>query len=406
MPKSRSGNWIAWVLLAIGLPLVLIPGIWVYMSATARPLHPNLRDVPSVARPAAPSPKWSGAVEQARHIVLETLTKQNLPGLSIAVGAGGDIVWAEGFGFADLDKRVPVTPNHRFRIGTASTVLTSAAIGLLLEQERLRLDDVIQTYVPEFPRKQWPVTLRQLMGHTAGIINDGGDEGPLLSRRCERPVEALRQFAGSSLLFEPGTRYRYSSYGWILVSAAVEAAADKPFLTFMQKQVFDPLQMRDTMADSAGETIRDRATSYFPRFAAKPTYGLHPMREVNYSCYAGSSAFLSTPSDLVRFGMAIDSGKLLKRETVELLQASQRLTTGEETGYGLGWDLETVMLAGEPTLVAGHDGMLLGGMVASLITFPKRGIAVSAASNISYADTFSLAVEIAQGFATPAEPTR
>ena len=96
------------------------------------------------------------------------------------------------------------------------------------------------------------MTLRQLMGHTAGVITDGGDEGPLFTKHCERPVEALPHFAENSLLFEPGTQYRYSSYGWILVSAAVEAAADQPFLTFMREQIFDPLGMRDTR--SADET--------------------------------------------------------------------------------------------------------------------------------------------------------
>jgi CubicO group peptidase (beta-lactamase class C family) len=312
---------------------------------------------------------------------------------------GGDIVWAEGFGFADLESRVPVTPNHRFRIGTASTVLTSAAVGLLLEEGRLKLDDVIQTYVPSFPEKQWPVTLRQLMAHLAGVRTDGGDEGPLFSVRCERPVEALPHFAESSLLFEPGTRYRYSSYGWILLSAAVEAAADQPFLTFMRQHVFDPLGMRDTMADSAMQPIPDRVTFYFPRFAADPAYGLHLMRDIDYSCYAGSSVFLSTPSDLVRFGMAINRGKLLQPVTVQLLQTSQRLASGEATGYGLGWDIETVTLAGQPTRVVGHDGDSLGGMVASLVTFPEHGIVASVTSNISYADTFSLAVRIAQAFA-------
>jgi serine beta-lactamase-like protein LACTB, mitochondrial len=136
--------------------------------------------------------------------------------------------------------------------------------------------------------------------------------------------------------------------------------------------------MDDTRADSATEPIADRATFYFPRFAADPRYGLHLMRPIDYSCYAGASAFLSTPSDLVRFGMAINSGKLLQPATVQLLQTPQRLASGEETGYGLGWDLETVTLAGEQTRVVGHDGpsRRLGGMVASLMTFPEHGIVV------------------------------
>jgi CubicO group peptidase (beta-lactamase class C family) len=235
------------------------------------------------------------------------------------------------------------------------------------------------------------------MGHVAGVRNDGGDEGPLYSERCERPVEALPFFAERTLLFEPGTRYRYSSYGWILVSAAVEAAADEPFLRFMREQIFEPLGMDDTGADST-EPMPNRATPYFPRFAADPRYGLHLMRPINYSCYAGSSAFLSTPSDLVRFGMAINSGKLLRPATVQLLQTSQRLTSGEETGYGLGWDLEAAALAGEQTRWVGHEGTSLGGMVASLMTFPEHGIVVSVTSNISYADTEGVALKIAQAF--------
>jgi serine beta-lactamase-like protein LACTB, mitochondrial len=380
------------------LVLALVGGLYVYSSATAELLHPDPQHAPSVTQ-SAPLAKWADAAEQGRQIVRAGLTEQNVPGLSVAVGAGGNLVWAEGFGWADLENRTKVEPDTRFRIGTASVPLTSAAVGLLLEKNQLKLDDEIQRYVPPFPKKQWPVTLRQLMGHVAGVRNDGGDEGPLLSERCERPVDALRSFADSSLLFEPGTQYRYSSYGWILVSAAVEAAADEAFLTFMRKQIFEPLGMSETRADSATEPITDRATPYFPRFASDPRYGLHLMRELDYSCYAGSSAFLSTPSDLVRFAMAVNSGKLLQPATVQLLQTSHRLASGQETGYGLGWDLETAALAGKETRVVGHDGDSLGGMVTSFMTFPEYGIVVSVASNISYADTFSLAVKIAEAFA-------
>jgi serine beta-lactamase-like protein LACTB, mitochondrial len=122
------------------------------------------------------------------------------------------------------------------------------------------------------------------------------------------------------------------------------------------------------------------------------------MRPLDYSCYAGASAFLSTPSDLVRFGLAMN-GRLLQPATVAMLQTSQRLASGEETGYGLGWDLETVTLAGEQTAVVGHDGDVLGGMVASLMTFRDRGLVAAVTSNISYADTSSLALSVANAFA-------
>jgi len=394
MSKSTQ-SCLVLIVLAVGVLLTAFLGLWKYMESTP-PLHPNPQDVPSVTD-SAPLPKWDDAVEQGRQIARASLTEHSLPGLSVAVGAGGEIVWAEGFGWADLENRVPVAPNTRFRIGTASTALTSAAVGLLLEKGRLKLDDKIQTYVPEFPEKQWPVTLRQLMGHMAGVRTDDGDEGPF--QRCERPVEGLQFFAKNSLLFEPGTKYRYSSYGWILVSAAVEAAADEPFLTFMRKQIFERLSMHDTQADSATEPIPDRATFYFPRFVEEPRYGLQLMRQIDYSCYAGSSVFLSTPSDLVRFAMAINNGKLLQPATVQLLQTPQRLASGEETGYGLGWDLETVTLMGKQTELVGHDGESLGGMVASFMTFPEHGIVVSVTSNISHADTFAIAVKIAEAFA-------
>jgi CubicO group peptidase (beta-lactamase class C family) len=183
-----------------------------------------------------------------------------------------------------------------------------------------------------------------------------------------------------------------STYSWILVSGAVEKASDDPFFTFMRKQVFEPLGMVNTKADSAMEPSTDRAVFYFPKFAANTRYGPQEPGELDYSCFAGSAAFLSTASDMVRFGLAINSGEFLQPATVQLLQAGQRL-------YGLGWDLETATLAGEPTAVVGHDGEMSGGMVASLMTFPKQGIVVSVLSNTAYADTFSLGVKLAQAFA-------
>jgi len=406
------------------------------MSFAAADLHPTREAIRSVMHSDPTPQQWAEAVNRARRIVRAGIAEQNFPGLSVAVGVGGDIVWAEGFGWADIKTRVPVTSDTRFRIGTASTVLTSAAVGVLLEKGRLKLGDEIQTYVPQFPKKQWPVTLRQLMAHVGGVGTDGGDEGPLFRQRCERPGEALQHFANDPLLFEPGTQYRHSNYGWILVSAAVEAAADQPFLTFMHEQIFQPLRMDNTSAESAAEENPDRvgepaedapfltfirqmileplgivgrkarpatdpATVYFAGFGYDPLvrYGLHVRRPPNLSCYAGSMAFLSTPSDLVRFGLAINGGTLLQPATVRLLQTSQQLTSGQETGYGLGWDLDT---AGETTPAAGHDGQLLGQRAVSFMMFREAGIVVAVMSNISYADTSALALKVAEAFAQPA----
>ncbi len=435
---ARRRSWLEWILVPVGPLAIAIAGNWLVISLAGQVLHPRPQAIPSVTQ-TDPSPRWATTVDRARRILRADIVEQNLPGLSVAVGVGGNIAWAEGFGWAEIETHAPVTPDTRFRIGTASTVLTSAAVGVLLEKGRLKLDDEIQTYVPRFPKKQWPVTLRQLMAHVAGVGTDGGDEGPLFRQRCERPVEALPHFADDALLFEPGTQYRYSNYGWILVSAAVEAAADQPFLSFLRERIFQPLRMEHTGAESAKEEnpehigepeedpplftfiqrvilqplglgnekakpVTDPATVYFPASGYNPfvRYGLRAMRPHNVSCYAGSMAFLSTPSDLVRFGIAMSSGKLLKPATVEMLQTSQRLASGEETGHGLGWNLAPVTLAGEPAQAAGHDGELLGRRVVSLMMFRESGIVVAVMSNSADANTSALALKLAETFAQAA----
>ena len=395
--KIRLQTVLGLVVGAVGLLITFILGLWLFMSATATPLHPDPQKVPSVTASAPPA-RWAAAVEQGRQIARAGLIDQNLPGLSVAVGVGSAVVWAEGFGWADLDNQKAVAPDTRFRTGEASKTFTSAAAGLLLEQNKLKLDDEIQTYVPGFPKKQWPLTLRQLMGHVGGLSDDSGDEASLSP--CERTIDGLQLFAEHRLLFEPGTQYRPSSYSWILVSAAVEEAADERFFRFMRSHIFEPLGMAATRPDFAAEQIANRATFYHPRFAGDPRYGPESAREGDHSCYAGASAFLSTPSDLVRFGLAVSSGRLLQPGTVTLLQTPLRLRSGEETGYGLGWKVETLPLAGEPTRMAGHGTKadFIGG-TTYLMTFPERGIVAAVMSNTAFADTRSIALKIAEVFA-------
>jgi serine beta-lactamase-like protein LACTB, mitochondrial len=397
-PRNWKQTGLAVIGLAVGVLVAVGLGLYSYLMATATPLHPNPHDVPSVTH-VVPSQKWATAVEQGRQIARAGLVEQNLPGLSVAVGAGGEMVWSEGFGWADIAKRIPVAPHLRFRIGHASIALTSAAVGLLLEERRLRLGEEIQTYVPAFPRKQWPITLRQLMGHVAGVRHYEGEADYMPSAHCERASEGLRRFADDPLRFQPETRFSYSTFGWILVSAAVEAAADEPFFTFMRTQIFEPLGMADTTSDSATEPIPNLVTFYYPRFSGDPSFGPELASTVDYSCFAGAGAFLSTPTDLVRFGMAMGGGKLLKPETIEALQTRQLLASGEETEYGLGWMIETVPLAGKSTRLASHASRTLLGSSTSFMTFPERGLVVAVTSNTSLAALRSIALKIAEAFA-------
>src|SRR5688572_16144304 len=123
MAKRRKNSWVPLIVGAVGLVLAAAIGVIAYLAATANPLHPNPEEIQSVTQSALP--QWVGAVEDGRELVRDSLTYQNLPGISVAVGVNGDIVWAESFGWANLEERVPMLPDTRFRIGTASTALTS-----------------------------------------------------------------------------------------------------------------------------------------------------------------------------------------------------------------------------------------------------------------------------------------
>lgn len=391
LTNTSKEAWLTAIAVVGGIALTGVVGLVAYLSAIP-PLHPSAEAVQSVAQPPA-AQKWAVAIEEGRRLARARVTEQNLPGLSVGVGTGGELVWAEGFGWADVEQRVSVTPDVRFRIGHVSKALTSAAVGLLVEQGRLHLDEEIQTYVPQFPRKQWPVTVRRLMGHVAGFRHyrdtEWGDK-PLA--HCQLAREGLRNFANDPLMFEPETQYRYSTYGWVLVSAAVEAAAQRPFFEFMRTGIFMPLGMTATISDAPRESVPDRATSYYRRFGREVT------SSVDYSCFAGAAGFLSTPSDLVRFGMALTSGRLLQASTVRMLQTRQQLTSGEETAYGLGWTLETVELAGGPERLVSHGSRTVEGASTSFLIYPARGLVVAVSANISFANTREIALRIAHIF--------
>lgn len=433
MAARRVPGCLWLLLLPAALLVVIATGIWI----SSVPVHPDRQRIPMTVA-AQPAAGLAAAAERARRAALDHLAEENLPGLSVAVGVGGRVVWAEGFGFADTRTRTPVTPEHRFRIGTASIALTSAAAGLLMEEGRLHPDSEIHALVPAFPARTPPVTLRDLMAHTAGLDYGAGDEGPLYTRHCTAAAEALPHFAGRPPEFEPGAEFRFSAYGWIAVSAAVEAAAGRPLIEFMQERVFQPLGMQQTAADpgpveadddfplfnlfrelvfdprtkgglgpaGAKTAAPQQVTPYFPRFIENPRHGMHLMRPLDLSCYSGASVFVSTAPDLVRFALGLHEGKLLKLATLEMLQTPQRLALGPKTGYGLGWETGSLILDGKPVRSVGHEGVLLGGDVANLRLYPERGVAVAVLANISHAKTRKLTERIAAEFLRAAPGAR
>jgi serine beta-lactamase-like protein LACTB len=380
----KSARWRAEAALAVlFVAVMLLVGGGVLRRMSARPIHENPATVPSTAA-AARADRYAGPLEDSRGLARALVAGDNLPGLSVAVAVDGEIVWAEGFGWADDDSRTAITPRTRFRLGALSKPLTAVAAALLHDRGRLDLDAPVQRYVPAYPAKQWTVTTRQLMGDVAGVHRIRGDNNDAMpTSHCASLDEAVAMLAGDSLLFEPGTEHRYSTWGWILVSAVVEGAAGEPFPRFMVRQVFEPLDMDRTVAAETEELdgIAHGAG-----------------RRPDYSCVAGGGAFLSTPTDLVRLASTMLKPGLLRADTIAAFQTPTRLASGASTTYALGWTVRNVQLAGQPARIVSHRGSPAGGTV-SLLTFPDLGLAIAAAANVVDArgvDPFAL--QVAEAF--------
>ncbi len=335
------------------------------------------------------------AVDRVRDRIRTWMDEKNLPGVSIAVGVDGQIVWAEGFGWADLEQRVPVTPLTRFRIGSASKGLTSAAVGLLHERGALDLDSPVRAYLPSFPEKKWPVSTRQLMGHVAGVRHYVKEDVALRekeiysSQHYDTVLESLEIFAADPLLFRPGTKYSYSGFGYSLVSAVVECVAGESYLEFMRREVFATLGMRHTVPDDVFRIVPHRASSYVRDSDGR----LQNERYVDQSNIWAAGGFLSTPSDLVRFGFGMLEAKVLKPETVEMLWTSPKLESGETTGYGLGWFLSKK----NGHRVVASPGSSIGGR-CSFVIFPDDSLVVAITSNVTDAEVAPIWQALAQTF--------
>ena len=392
----NSTRWRAETALAVLLAVVLVAGTALYFAVMPDPVHTDPAAIRSTAADVDAGSHAAG-VEEGRRLARALLVEENLPGLSVAVALDGAIVWAEGFGYADVD-RTPVSPLTRFRLGALSKPLTAVAAALLHDRGRLDLDAPVQRYVPAYPDKQWTVTTRQLMGDVAGVHRIRGDNNDAMPNgHCESLDEAVAMLADDPLLFEPGTQHRYSLWGWVLVSAAVEGAAGEPFKRFMVRQVFEPLAMeRTVVAETEG---LHGVASYNPGSVLTTRLGIRKASSrPDYSCVAGAGAFLSTPTDLVRLGSAMLKPGLLKVGTIAAFQTPTRLVSGAPTTYAQGWTINSVQLAGEPARMVSHRGSPMGGTV-SLLTFPDLGLAVAAAANGSSGrgvDPFAL--RIAEAF--------
>ena len=327
---------------------------------------------------AAPAPlHYAEVVEEARALVRADVAERGYPGIAIAVSVDGETVWSEGFGHADLEHRVPMSPSVKFRVGSISKSMTAAAVASLVEDGRLDLDAPVQAYVPSFPEKAHPVTTRQLGGHLSGIRHYRGNEN-FIRDPYATVLDGLSIFADDPLLHEPDTAFSYTSHGFNLISAVVEGAAEKPFLDTMRDAVFRPLGMRDTLADFVTPIVPGR-TRYYVRDDAGRVVNA-PF--VNNSYKWAGGGFLSTTEDVLRFANAhLDDG-FLSKSSLDLLFTEQRTRDGEGVGYGFGWFIRT---RDDGRRLLSHSGGSVGG-TSLMVMEPETRVVVVGLINLTGAD--------------------
>lgn len=324
--------------------------------------------------------QYDEAINKARSII-DRIMARGAPGISVAVGIDGQIVWSEGFGYSDAESQIAVAPVTKFRMGSVSKTMTSIAMAALYEEGVIDLDVPIQTYLPEYPVKEkGAVSIRLLASHRAGIrhyLPDGSDN--FIQKHYDNVVDALEVFRDDPLIAIPGERYSYSSHGWNLLSAVLQEASGVEFLTLMATRVFAPLNLTETVPDQVDYIIPNRARPYILRDGKLINA---PFVDNSYKWAGGG--YLATASDLAKFGYGVFNSGILKDETLDLLLAPPLLPDGSiaDQEYGLGW-----RTFDEDRGWYGHTGGSVGGRTLFMYN-PKAKVSVGVMCNMT--DCFQL----------------
>lgn len=312
-------------------------------------------------------------IQQARDTIRAMMKKKLIPGLSICVSSKGRIVWAEGFGYSDLENKVEVRINTRFRVGSISKSITATGLARMIDERRMNLDSPVAAYLSWFPPKKYPITIRQVASHTAGIRHYKSPAEFVNKTHYSSVKESISIFKDDSLLFVPGTRYSYSSYGYNLLSAAMETASGQPFPAYMKENIFKPLGMNNTSPDYTDSIIPNRSRFYQIQFNEL----VNAPYVDNSNKWAGGG-FLSTPADLVKMANALLYKKFISDNTIHELWTPYKLSGDAATIYGIGFRIEKDK-SGRNQIH--HGGTSMGGR-AFLAIYPDDDIVMAIAYNV------------------------
>lgn len=308
-------------------------------------------------------------IERIKSIVASGLSRQSahVPGISAAVVKDNRVIWSGGFGFSDLKRYLPATSATKYRIASISKTITAIAVMKLLEQRRLDIDSLIQKYCPQFPGKQWPISVRSILAHMSGIRHYRNQEEFDSQQQFGSILESVGIISADTLLFEPGMRFSYSTYAFNLLGCAIENTSGKSFASFVRMNILEPCGMQETFA--ANEVAKNRQVA--AGYALTKQQTLTDAKNAELSGKIPGGGLISTVQDLAKLCIGLYNGNLLKAETLKEMWTPQATKNGESIPYGLGWEIEDV----DGLREVRHGGSQQG--VTTLISlFPQKRIGV------------------------------
>lgn len=249
---------------------------------------------------------------------------------SALVSEHGKVILEKGYGYANMEWKIPCEPDTKFRLGSITKQFTAMLIMQLVERGQVKLDGKISDYLPYYPKETGDkITIHQLLTHTSGIFNYTNDAEFFVKERFFplKPEELTKKFSGKELDFEPGTKWNYSNSGYIVLGAIIEQATGKPYEQVLQENILTPLGMSNTGYDHWELIIPKRASGYDRVF---DKYQNSEYLDMSLPFAAGS--LYSTVDDLFIWGEALYTDKLVSFESLRKMMTPYM----ENYGYGLG----------------------------------------------------------------------
>ena len=270
--------------------------------------------------------------EKTRELAIKYLKKEDIPAMTICVSYNDSIVFSEGFGFADLEKRSEVIPSKtKFEIASITKMITASVLGKMHEEGTINWNHSPYFYLDSLSKKPYDFTIKQVAGHIAGLIRNPSEEDWTKENNYSKK-EFYRVFQKDDLLFKPLTKFSYSNYGYVILSFVIEKIKNKNIYEVQKELVFDPLQMKNTFIND-GNYDENTVSFYKDINNRKVKFTDYVYNDTSYS----SGCHLSTSEDIIKLGNAfLFANLLLKQETLIELIKSQKLIDGTKTNYGIG----------------------------------------------------------------------